>query len=134
MEGKIHLFKKPAAGAARIWILYRSPPPWKCQKFSEGGGSVRNYCDVLVLFILESTVDLTNTEVFRFFSTLPSVLNDQDYFLHNFFVKMLLMVVISSTRRPRKNGRLHCIISKVYYHFTYSKNITISYSIILIYR
>ena len=25
LEGKIHLFKKPAAGAARIWILYRFP-------------------------------------------------------------------------------------------------------------
>ena len=26
MECKIDLLQKPAAGAARIWILYRSPP------------------------------------------------------------------------------------------------------------
>ena len=46
MEGKIHFPKKPAAGAARIGSLYRSPP-WKCPKISEGGGgSVRKSCDV----------------------------------------------------------------------------------------
>ena len=30
--------KKLAAGAARIWIFYRSPPPWKPPNFPEGGG------------------------------------------------------------------------------------------------
>ena len=45
MESKIHLLKKPAAGAARIGILYRSPPLENVQNFRKGG-SVRNYCDV----------------------------------------------------------------------------------------
>ena len=40
MEGKIHLPKKPAAGAARIGILYRSPPLENVQNFRKGGGSV----------------------------------------------------------------------------------------------
>ena len=46
MESKIHLLKKPAAGAARIGILYRSPPLENVQKFRKGGGSVRKSCDV----------------------------------------------------------------------------------------
>ena len=46
MEGKIHILKKPAAGAARIGILYRSPPPLEnVQNFRKGGGSVRNSPD-----------------------------------------------------------------------------------------
>ena len=47
MDGKCFLFKKPAAGAARIWILYRSPPLENAKKNRKGGGSVRNYCDGL---------------------------------------------------------------------------------------
>ena len=37
LESGIGGLKKPAAGAARIEILYRWDPPWKCPKFSEGG-------------------------------------------------------------------------------------------------
>ena len=49
METKIHLPKKPAAGAARIGILYRSPP-LKMSKICGRGPlySVRNYCDALL--------------------------------------------------------------------------------------
>ena len=43
MESKINFLKKPAAGAARIWILYRSPLE-NVQHFRKRG-SVRNYCD-----------------------------------------------------------------------------------------
>ena len=45
MEGKIHLPKKPAAGAARIGILYRSPPLENVQNFRKGGGSVEKPSD-----------------------------------------------------------------------------------------
>ena len=51
MESKIHLLKKPAAGAARIGILYRSPPLENVQKFRKGGGSVRKSCDTLKMFV-----------------------------------------------------------------------------------
>ena len=37
MEYKIHLFKKPAAGAARIEILCRSPTLENVQNFRKGG-------------------------------------------------------------------------------------------------
>ena len=38
---KINLLKKPAAGAARIRTLYRSPPLKMSKIFGRGGGSVR---------------------------------------------------------------------------------------------
>ena len=41
METKIHLPKKPAAGAARIGILYRSPPLENVQNIRKGGGICR---------------------------------------------------------------------------------------------
>ena len=44
MESKVNFLKTPAAGAARIWILYRSPP-LKMSKIFGRGGSVRNYPD-----------------------------------------------------------------------------------------
>jgi len=46
---KIHLLKKPAASAARIWILCRSPTPLKMSKNFEGvtrGLLVGKYCDI----------------------------------------------------------------------------------------
>ena len=46
MESKIKFLKKPAAGAARIWILYRSPLE-NVQNFRKGG-SVRIYPDVCI--------------------------------------------------------------------------------------
>ena len=46
MESKIYLLKKPAAGAARIGILYRSPPLVNVQNFRKGGGSVEISPDV----------------------------------------------------------------------------------------
>ena len=46
MKGKIHLLKKPAAGAARIGILYRSPPLEHVQNFRKGGGSVEKPSDI----------------------------------------------------------------------------------------
>ena len=51
MEGEIYLLKKPAAGAARIGILYRSPPLENVQNFRKGGGSVENYPDVFLSFL-----------------------------------------------------------------------------------
>ena len=45
MESKIYLLKKPAAGAARIGILYRSPPLENVQNFWKGGGSVEKPSD-----------------------------------------------------------------------------------------
>ena len=33
-------YEKPAAGAARFWILYRSPPLENVQKFRKGGGDL----------------------------------------------------------------------------------------------
>ena len=46
IERKIHLLKKPAAGAARIEILYRSPP-LKMSKIFGRGGSVGKPSDML---------------------------------------------------------------------------------------
>ena len=46
MEGKTTFLKKPAAGAARIWILYRIEYLLEYVHIFRKGGSVRNYCDV----------------------------------------------------------------------------------------
>ena len=52
MEGKSHLFEKPAAGATRIWILYRSPPLENDQNFRKGG-SVGKPSDLIKRIPLE---------------------------------------------------------------------------------
>ena len=49
MKGKIDLLKKAAAGAARIWILYKSPLE-NVQSFGKEG-FVRNYFDVPGKFV-----------------------------------------------------------------------------------
>ena len=59
MEGKIHLPKKPAAGAARIGILYRSPP-LKMSKIFGRGGSVENYPDLKEKLVRILAADLVN--------------------------------------------------------------------------
>ena len=36
----------PAAGAARFWIFFRSPPLQKSEKSKKGGGSVADFSDL----------------------------------------------------------------------------------------
>ena len=86
MERRISLFKKPAGGAARIGILYRSSPLENVQNIRKGAGSVENYCDVItsiILWVSETFLTLQNLFSRCFLSILKVFAQDLKKFKNN---------------------------------------------------